>query len=72
MISLSNKWVSLGAFRIKPPFGTDSLQVIASTTKIDKIPEYEYDNGYYIISKNINKALTIARGIGRERVVKNR
>jgi len=63
-----NKWISLGEFVAKSPFGTDSLQVIASTSKIESLPDYIYDadTDFYIISKNIYKALMKVRAIGRK------
>ncbi len=60
-----SRWISLGEFTVSPPFGVESLQVIASTKKPNKLPyaEYNPESGYYIISKNIEKALYVTRGL---------
>ena len=65
----ASRWISLGAFEIEPPFGVESLQVIASNKKIKSLPNAKYDeeNGYYIISSNIKKVLSKTRGIKRKK-----
>ncbi len=64
----ASRWISLGAFTIEPPFGVESIQVIASNQKITSLPLAEYDeqSGYYIISKDINKALATTRGLKKK------
>jgi len=61
----ANKWISLGAFTVEAPFGVESLQIIASNKKITTLPntKYDEDNGYYVISKDIKKALVQTRGL---------
>jgi len=65
----ASRWISLGAFTIEPPFGVESLQVIASNKKITTLPNAKYDeeSGYYIISKDIKKALTKTRGLKKKK-----
>ena len=64
----ASRWISLGAFIIEAPFGIESIQVIASNQKISSLPLAEYDekSGYYIISKDINKALATTRGLKKK------
>jgi len=64
----ANRWMSLGTFIIEPPFGIESLQVIASNKNITILPYVELDekSGYYIISKDIKKALTTTRGLKKK------
>jgi len=68
----SNRWLSLGAFTIKPPFGVESLQVIASNRPIKRVPnvKYDVDTEYYIVSKDIKKALTNTRGLHKNKAKK--
>ncbi|WP_028865422.1 LPP20 family lipoprotein [Psychromonas aquimarina] len=61
-----NKWLSLGEFETIPPFGIESLQVIAAEKDlIDKLPGYRYDNetGYFKLADNISQGLGKTRGL---------
>jgi len=65
-----NKWVSLGAFTAQRPFGTESLQVMASNKKLaDSLPRYKYDDNkeLYFISKDIQKTVYQTRAIGKKK-----
>jgi len=64
----ASRWISLGIFTIEPPFGVESIQVIASNQKITSLPHAEYDeqSGYHIISKDIEKALSQTRGLKKK------
>jgi len=64
----ASRWISLGEFSVEPPFGVESLQVIASNKKIRTLPAIKYDDktGYYIISKDIKKALIQTRGLKKK------
>nr|WP_321267963.1 hypothetical protein [uncultured Sulfurimonas sp.] len=64
----ASKWISLGEFSVEKPFGVESLQVIASNKKIKTLPSAKYneDSGYYVISSDIEKALTQTRGIKKK------
>ncbi|MBF0289659.1 MAG: DUF4384 domain-containing protein [SAR324 cluster bacterium] len=57
------KWQSLGKFTVEPPFGLESLQVIASNKKIEKLPPYTKDEatGLYVISKTITEGIQKTR-----------
>ena len=60
----ANKWVSIGEFEIAPPFGVESLQLIASENDlINNLPAYRYDNasGYYVVATDIAKGVDITR-----------
>ncbi|WP_321778983.1 FlgO family outer membrane protein [Sulfurimonas sp.] len=65
----ASRWISLGEFTVEPPFGVESIQVIASNRKINSLPSVSYDekSGYYIISKDIKKALVKTRGIKKKK-----
>lgn len=65
----ANHWMSLGAFTVEAPFGVESLQIIASNKKITTLPSTKYDeeSGYYIISKDIKKALVTTRGLKKKK-----
>ncbi|MDA7817691.1 DUF4384 domain-containing protein [Sulfurimonas sp.] len=65
----TNRWMSLGAFTIEPPYGVESIQVIASNQKITTLPSVRYDeeSGYYIVSKDIKKALVKTRGLKKKK-----
>ena len=65
----ANRWMSLGAFTVEAPYGVESLQIIASNKKITTLPSTKYDeeNGYYIIGKDIKKALTSTRGLKKKK-----
>ncbi|WP_295003418.1 FlgO family outer membrane protein [Sulfurimonas sp.] len=64
----ASRWISLGAFTVEPPFGVESIQVIASNKKIHILPNTKFDeeSGYYIISKDIKKALSQTRGLKKK------
>ncbi len=50
-----NKWINLGDFIVRPPFGIEAFQVIASNSDLlDKIPYYSFDKkaGLYIVSRD--------------------
>ncbi|MGE4318590.1 MAG: hypothetical protein AB7E96_06750 [Deferribacterales bacterium] len=62
----ANKWVSLGEFEIVPPFGTESLHVVASAAYSEEIiPAVSYDvkSGLYIIDPNPKKAVSMTRSV---------
>jgi len=65
----ASRWISLGEFTVEPPFGVESLQVIASNQKITTLPSVKYDNEseYHIISKDIKKALNLTRGLKKKK-----
>lgn len=61
-----NKWLALGEFEASPPFGIESLQIIAAEKDlISELPGYRYDNdsGYFLLSDNINQGLLKTRGL---------
>jgi len=49
----ANRWISLGEFEVSPPFGVESLQVIASNKDLmNYLPQVDFDSetGLYIAS----------------------
>lgn len=64
----ANKWISLGSFEVEPPYGVESLQLIAAATDLaSHLPPYEYDSrlGYFLISRKIDKGIDVTRGLKR-------
>ncbi|MGK0289662.1 MAG: hypothetical protein ACI86H_001108 [bacterium] len=70
-----NKWVSIGKFTVEAPFGTESLQVIASNKDLmNSIPKYDYDESseYYIVSRDPEKAIVKTRALKRKKRTKKK
>lgn len=63
----TNKWVSLGSFTVEAPFGTENLQIFASSKVIKHVPRHNYDDnyGYYFIVDILNKVIK-TRGIKKK------
>jgi hypothetical protein len=65
----ANHYLVLGEFSVEPPFGTEHLQIIASTQRPkDTLPAARFDpsSGYFVIqgsSGNVQKGLTLTRGL---------
>lgn len=62
----ANKWVSLGEFTVTEPFGTESLQLVASVKDpADTLPAFKHDaaTGLYIVDKNPGAAVTKTRAV---------
>ena len=65
----ANKYIELGEFSVEPPFGTEHLQIIASThPPKDALPAIRYDpaSGYYVVqgsNGDAQKALVLTRGL---------
>ncbi|MDP2786754.1 MAG: DUF4384 domain-containing protein [Pseudomonadota bacterium] len=65
----ANHYIELGEFSIEPPFGTEHLQIIASTQPPkDMLPASRFDpvSGYYVIqgsSGDAKKGLALTRGL---------
>lgn len=63
-----NKWLSLGKFEPTPPFGVESLQVIAtSDDPINRLPAHEQLKDLYVISKNPQQGVTKTRALKPKR-----
>ena len=63
--------MSLGAFEVAPPFGTERLQVFAAEeTPIDLLPPHFYDDesGYYLIGENAAAPKVADRTRGLKRI----
>jgi len=69
----ANHWLSLGKFDVAPPFGVERLQILASTQK-EQLPSTKYDDEseYYIVSRDVKKALVKTRGLHMSKKHKNR
>lgn len=63
----ANRWVSLGEFEVAPPYGVESLQLIASSRDlIDKVPATKYDNEtglYFVKAASASEAVHLTRGL---------
>ncbi|MBD2859442.1 DUF4384 domain-containing protein [Spongiibacter sp. KMU-158] len=65
----ANKWISLGSYTIEPPFGTESLRIIASTEDpINSLPAHRFDpsSGYFVMGsglKQLTAGLEKTRGL---------
>lgn len=61
----ANKWTSLGEFDVEAPFGVESIQLIASSKRIKKLPQHYYDedSGYHILGKDPRKVAIATRGL---------
>jgi hypothetical protein len=67
----ANKWMSLGKFEVAPPYGVESLQVVASAKDlVDSLPPHKYDavTGYHVVAKNLEEGVErvrLTRGLQR-------
>jgi hypothetical protein len=63
-----NKWVVIGEFEAKKPFGSESVQVFASTGKpIDLLPATQFDGVYHVISGKRETTVTKTRGLVKKK-----
>lgn len=63
-----NRWLSVGQFKVVPPFGTEMFQMIASENDPDgKLPAYEYNsqNGIYKIADKPEQGVVAVRALKR-------
>lgn len=66
---LANHYGQIGEFTVEAPFGTEHLQIVASTAPLkNALPGHRYDpkSGYYILNGsqgNANKGLQTTRGL---------
>jgi hypothetical protein len=60
-----NKWMEIGEFEITPPFGTETIQALASTADlIDQVPDFYFDSkGYAVVGKNPAEVAAKTRAI---------
>lgn len=66
-----NREISLGEFTVEPPYGIESLQLIASTMPITTLPVTKERDGYAVLGeKNIATAVTHTRGLKPKSSVK--
>ncbi|MFC3150088.1 hypothetical protein ACFOEK_03530 [Litoribrevibacter euphylliae] len=64
----ANRWMSLGEFEIEPPFGVESLQVMAlKNDPMDLIPYTEFDGTYYTIAKSVSEGVSKTRGLVKKK-----
>jgi len=65
----ANHYIELGAFTVEPPYGTEHLQIIASTQPPrESLPLTRFDpeSGYYVIqgsNGSVKNGLALARGL---------
>ena len=55
------QWISLGRFTVSPPFGTETLRVVASNQPFDCLPNtsYDSDTGLSKLVQAITRGITI-------------
>ncbi len=59
-----NRDINLGEFTVEPPYGLESLQLIASTMPITKLPETTIKDDYAVLEEsNISSAVTHTRAL---------
>ena len=64
----ANRWISLGEFEVQPPFGVESLQIIASSKDlVDAVPNTSFDGSYYLISNNLKEGVALTRGLVKKK-----
>ncbi|HHO58602.1 MAG TPA: hypothetical protein ENJ64_00065 [Thiotrichales bacterium] len=67
----ANRWISLGEFEVSPPFGTENLQLVASSRDLaGKLPvtAYDDDTGLYIVqAATVKDAVIKTRGLKPKR-----
>ena len=64
----ANRWIALGEFQIEPPFGIESLQVVAmKQDPLTAIPNTKYDGNYYTISNDISEGVAKTRGLVKKK-----
>ncbi|MDY6974212.1 MAG: hypothetical protein SV775_18140 [Thermodesulfobacteriota bacterium] len=64
-----NKWVELGEFEVVPPYGVETVQMMASTRDlVDKIPQTHYDikTRLFKIGNDPSSAVLRTRGLIRK------
>jgi len=64
----ANRWMMLGEFDVESPFGIESMQMIASSKKITKLPKHYYDedSGYHVLGKDPRKVAVATRGLKKK------
>ena len=65
----ANKWIELGEFDVVPPFGVETLQIIASSEDlINKVPKnnFDYKTELYKIGNNPYESVGMTRGLIRK------
>lgn len=65
-----NKWLSIGRFDATPPFGIESLQLIASSDDpINRLPPHPLDNKteLYVIANNVKQGINKTRALKPKR-----
>lgn len=59
-----NREISLGEFTVEPPYGLESLQLIASTQRFEKLPETKLKDDYALLQDGtIAASVTHTRGL---------
>jgi hypothetical protein len=65
-----NKWISLGEFEVVPPYGVESVQMIASTEDLaGQLPRVTFDRdaGLYMVAKDPSQGVTRVRALRPKR-----
>lgn len=67
----ANKWISLGKFEVTPPFGVETLQMIAATSDpVENLPPTRLDPAteLYLIADAPEKGVTTTRAFKRKQM----
>jgi len=59
----ANHYVEIASFDVIPPHGVEHLQLMASSEVIKKLPNYSYDNGYYVLKGSKGHVLQTVRSV---------
>lgn len=63
-----NKWISIGKFEVTPPYGVESMQIIAtSDDPISRLPAHNQAKDMYVVSKNSQQGITKTRALKPKR-----
>jgi len=65
-----NKWLSIGRFEATPPFGIESLQLMASSDDpVNRLPAHQFDkkSELYVTAQNAQQGITNTRALKPKR-----
>lgn len=60
----ANHWISLGTFDVAPPFGVESMQLVASNGDlINYLPSFRFDpdSDYFVVAKDVKQGINKVR-----------
>ena len=64
----ANRWISLGAFQVEPPYGLEGLQVLAYKEKpLHLVPTSQWDGTYWVVADNLTQGVARTRGLVKKK-----